>query len=203
MFTGIVQGMGRVDSVIEKDGLNEIWVEIPSVEGLESGASVAINGVCLTAVEWRERCVRFDVIGETLRVTNLGALAPGAWVNVERAARFGDEIGGHLLSGHVHGVATLISRVEEGDNLALTFKGPEALAPYLLPKGYVSLNGCSLTLGPSIQNGQFSVYLIPETRKITVFGELAEGAQINVEVDSQTQAVVDTVTRVLEARHAG
>lgn len=203
MFTGIVQGMGRVDAVVEKAGLNELWVRIPSVDGLQAGASVAINGVCLTAVEWRDHSVRFDVIGETLRVTNLGELSEGSAVNVERAARFGDEIGGHLLSGHVHGVATLVSRVEEGDNLALTFQGPASLMPYLLPKGYVSLNGCSLTLGPTVADGQFQVFLIPETRKITVFGELAVGARINVEVDSQTQAVVDTVTRMLEAQRAG
>ena len=199
MFTGIVQGTGSVVSMRENGGVVRLVVAVPSTDKLTAGASIAINGVCLTAVSWRDREVDFDVIAESMRVTNLGDLGPGSAVNVERAARFGDEIGGHLLSGHVHGTARLVGRDLDGDNLALTFSTPADLQRYLLPKGYVALNGCSLTLGPVVDD-HFQVFLIPETRSITTFGDLAVGARINLEVDSQTQAVVDTVERVMAAR---
>ena len=124
----------------------------------------------------------------------------GGSVNVERAARFGDEIGGHLLSGHIHGLAE-VTRVEQtADNLAVWWSIPEALRRYVLPKGYVALNGCSLTVGDRPVDGCYSVHLIPETRRITTFGTVAVGDRINVEVDSQTQAVVDTVERVMAER---
>lgn len=199
MFTGIVQGRGRVVSLTGAE-LVRLVIEVPSVDGLEKGASVAINGVCLTAVEWHDRQVHFDVIGETLRITNLGALTPGDDVNVERAARFGDEIGGHLLSGHIHATVELIASEIQGENLALTYQAPSEVAKYLMPKGYVALDGCSLTLGPDIEAGRFQVFLIPETRQVTVVESRQVGDRVNLEVDTQTQAVVDTVERVLEQR---
>ncbi|MGB0957127.1 MAG: riboflavin synthase subunit alpha [Litorivicinus sp.] len=199
MFTGIVQGMGRVVSAQPTAGVVRLVVEVPSTDNLTPGASIAINGVCLTAVSWQGRQVDFDVIAESMRVTNLGDLQPGDAVNVERAARFGDEIGGHLLSGHIHGTARLAAVEPQGDNLALTFDTPAELKHYLLPKGYAALNGCSLTLGPVVGD-QFQVFLIPETRNVTVFGDIQPGVRVNLEVDSQTQAVVDTVERVMAAR---
>jgi len=199
MFTGIVQGCGSVVSISGQE-LVRLVVQVPSVEGLTQGASIAINGVCLTAVEWTGNQVHFDVIGETLRVTNLGDLAVGDSVNVERAARFGDEIGGHLLSGHIHATVELLASEVQGDNLALTYQAPEHIAKYLLPKGYVALDGCSLTLGPEIHQGRFQVFLIPETRQVTVVESRRIGDRINLEVDTQTQAIVDTVERVLADR---
>lgn len=199
MFTGIVQGRGEV---IARTGseLVRLVIRVPSTDGLERGASIAINGVCLTAVEWQDRDVHFDVIAESLRVTNLGDLNVGDPVNVERAARYGDEIGGHLLSGHVHGMATLVGREEQGDNLALTMTADPDIVRYLMPKGYVALDGCSLTLGPVIENNQFQVFLIPETRQVTVVEWRKLGDTINLEIDTQTQAIVDTVERVLAER---
>mgnify|MGYP001135359354 CR=1 FL=1 len=199
MFTGIVQGRGEV---IARTGseLVRLVIRVPSTDGLERGASIAINGVCLTAVEWQDRDVHFDVIAESLRVTNLGDLNVGDPVNVERAARYGDEIGGHLLSGHVHGTATLVGREEQGDNLALTMTADPDIVRYLMPKGYVALDGCSLTLGPVIENNQFQVFLIPETRQVTVVEWRKIGDTINLEIDTQTQAIVDTVERVLAER---
>ncbi len=199
MFTGIVQGRGEV---IARTGseLVRLVIRVPSTDGLERGASIAINGVCLTAVEWQDRDVHFDVIAESLRVTNLGDLNVGDPVNVERAARYGDEIGGHLLSGHVHGMATLVGREEQGDNLALTMTADPDIVRYLMPKGYVALDGCSLTLGPVIENNQFQVFLIPETRQVTVVEWRKIGDTINLEIDTQTQAIVDTVERVLAER---
>ena len=201
MFTGIVQGRGEVIA-LSGDELVRLLVRVPSVEGLTRGASIAINGVCLTAVEWQDHDVSFDVIGETLRVTNLGALKPGDAVNVERAARYGDEIGGHLLSGHVHAMARVVRLEEQGENLAVTLQVDPELERYLMPKGYVALDGCSLTLGPQIDNGQFQVFLIPETREVTVIESRAIGDTINLEIDTQTQAIVDTVERVLASRES-
>ena len=201
MFTGIVQGRGEVVA-LSGDELVRLVVRVPSVEGLTRGASIAINGVCLTAVEWQGHDVSFDVIGETLRVTNLGALSPGDAVNVERAARYGDEIGGHLLSGHVHAMVRVVRLEEQGENLAVTLQVDPGLGRYLMPKGYVALDGCSLTLGPQIEHGQFQVFLIPETREVTVIESRAVGDTINLEIDTQTQAIVDTVERVLASRES-
>ena len=202
MFTGIVQGLGEVTHIEDRDGIRHLKVRLPSGrdQGLETGASVAINGVCLTVVGWNQQGVQFDVIDETLRLTNLGALDIGYLVNVERAARFGDEIGGHVLSGHIHGQAKVIEVVETEGNLAVWWHVPEGLRKYVLPKGYVSLNGCSLTVGATERDGHLSIHLIPETRELTTFGRVAVGDVLNLEIDSQTQAIVDTVERVLDQR---
>tara|TARA_E500000178_G_scaffold340137_1_gene382496 strand:+ start:540 stop:1151 length:612 start_codon:yes stop_codon:yes gene_type:complete len=202
MFTGIVQGLGEVTQIQDHGGIRRLQVRLPTGrdQGLETGASVAINGVCLTVVGWDQHGVEFDVIDETLRLTNLGDLKVGHVVNVERAACFGDEIGGHVLSGHIHGRAQVTEVVETDANLAVWWAVPEALKKYLLPKGYVALNGCSLTVGDTEQDGQLSIHLIPETRELTTFGRVTVGDSLNLEIDSQTQAIVDTVERVLEQR---
>jgi riboflavin synthase len=202
MFTGIVQGLGEVTQIQDHAGIRRLQVRLPTGrdQGLETGASVAINGVCLTVVGWDQHGVEFDVIDETLRLTNLGDLKVGNVVNVERAARFGDEIGGHVLSGHIHGRAQVTEVVETDANLAVWWAVPDALKKYVLPKGYVSLNGCSLTVGDTERDGQLSIHLIPETRELTTFGRVTVGDSLNLEIDSQTQAIVDTVERVLEQR---
>ena len=202
MFTGIVQGLGEVTQIQDQGGIRRLQVRLPTGcnQGLETGASVAINGVCLTVVGWDQHGVEFDVIDETLRLTNLGDLKVGHVVNVERAARFGDEIGGHVLSGHIHGRAQVTEVVETDANLAVWWAVPDALKKYVLPKGYVSLNGCSLTVGDTERDGQLSIHLIPETRELTTFGRVTVGDSLNLEIDSQTQAIVDTVERVLEQR---
>ena len=202
MFTGIVQGLGEVTQIQDHGGIRRLQVRLPTGrdQGLETGASVAINGVCLTVVGWDQHGVEFDVIDETLRLTNLGDLKVGLVVNVERAARFGDEIGGHVLSGHIHGQAQVTEVVETDANLAVWWAVPEALKKYVLPKGYVSLNGCSLTVGATERDGHLSIHLIPETRELTTFGRVAVGDVLNLEIDSQTQAIVDTVERVLDQR---
>ena len=202
MFTGIVQGLGEVTQIQDHGGIRRLQVRPPTGrdQGLETGASVAINGVCLTVVGWDQHGVEFDVIDETLRLTNLGDLKVGHVVNVERAACFGDEIGGHVLSGHIHGRAQVTEVVETDANLAVWWAVPEALKKYVLPKGYVSLNGCSLTVGDTERDEQLSIHLIPETRELTTFGRVTVGDSLNLEIDSQTQAIVDTVERVLEQR---
>ena len=198
MFTGIVQTKFPIADILKKEEFATLVFEFSDdlVNGLKVGASVAINGTCLTARAINGNQVMFDAIGQTLRVTNLGELAPGDMVNIERAARFGDEVGGHLLSGHIMDQVRVLELLETDNNFAVWFERPEHLAPYLLDKGYVALNGCSLTIA-EVENSRFSVHLIPETREVTTFGAAKIGDLINLEVDPQTQAVVDTVKRLL------
>ncbi len=202
MFTGIVQGMGRVVSVEQPAAdFRTHTVELPEdmAGGLQTGASVAHNGCCLTVTETDGRTARFDLMAETLDKTNLGRLKAGDLVNLERAARFGDEIGGHLMSGHIT-ATTEILRIERTEhNTTMHFALPAALKPYILPKGFVGLDGCSLTIG-SVGVDSFCVHLIPETLRRTLFGTRQAGDTVNLEIDPQTQAVVDTVGRILAAK---
>ena len=202
MFTGIVQGMGRVVSVEQPAAdFRTYTVELPEdmAGGLQTGASVAHNGCCLTVTETDGRTARFDLMGETLDKTNLGRLKAGDLVNLERAARFGDEIGGHLMSGHIT-ATTEILRIERTEhNTTMHFALPAALKPYILPKGFVGLDGCSLTIG-SVGEDSFCVHLIPETLRRTLFGTRQAGDTVNLEIDPQTQAVVETVGRILAAK---
>lgn len=203
MFTGIVQGRGEVLSVQPEGRRVRLRVALPerSRAPIEVGASVALAGVCLTFVEGGPEDAAFDVIDETLRLTTLGALAPGDPVNVERAARMSDEIGGHLLSGHVSGRARIVAREEGPTHLSLTLRVDPGLAAYVLPKGFIGLDGCSLTVGETVSaDGEFQVHLIPETLRVTTLGELQPGDALNVEVDAMTRAVVDTVERVMARR---
>lgn len=170
-------------------------------EGLEGGASVAVNGVCLTVTESVDGQVSFDVIRESLALSNLGDLQRGDRANVERSFRVGDEIGGHILSGHVSGVATL-TRVDEATNERnLFFQVPESLMKYLSYKGYVALDGASLTLAHVDPTAcEIGVCLIPETIARTTLGNAVAGQRVNLEVDAQTQTIVETVERVLAER---
>ncbi len=203
MFTGIVQGIGEVQSATPDGARMRLVVRLPEPARAPvlTGASIAINGVCLTFVgeaSPRPDTAVFDVIDETLRRTTLGALQPGHPVNVERAARFGDEIGGHLLSGHISGGATVLDCVTTNSSFELHLQLDPPLAPYVLPKGFVGVDGCSLTVGPEVtMDGCFSVFLIPETLRRTTLAARTVGDRVNVEIDAMTQAVVDTVRRVL------
>lgn len=201
MFTGIVQGTAIVRSITRKDDFMQLTVELPEerCDNLQLGASIALNGTCLTVTAYEGRNVSFDLIIETLKVTNLGNLDIGDRVNFERAARFGDEIGGHVLSGHVH-TQVQIAEIERTEtNCILWFEAENQWLPYLFPKGFVALNGCSLTIG-EIQENRFNVYLIPETLSVTTFGTCQKGDNINMEIDAHTQAIVDTVEQYMANR---
>ncbi|MFC6668839.1 riboflavin synthase subunit alpha [Marinobacterium aestuariivivens] len=202
MFTGIVQGKARVLDLQRHPQFMQLSVELPPghADRLEQGASIALNGTCLTVTGFDGNRVQFDLIVETLRVTNLGDLGVGDEVNFERAARFGDEIGGHCLSGHVHACVEILEIRKSGHNCEVWFALPAALHKYILPKGFVALNGCSLTIGDVLED-RFNVYLIPETLAVTGFGTAQTGERINLEVDPQTQATVDTVERFLSQRN--
>lgn len=203
MFTGIVQGKATVSALLDKEGLRQLTLHMPDpLENLREGASIAVNGTCLTVIAFKQQAVTFDIIAETLKLTNLGELQVGSEVNVERSLRFGDEIGGHLLSGHIHGTVTVLERFQTTNNLTLTLKAPAELQRFLLPKGFVALDGASLTIGEYVKDGVFQVHLIPETLALTTLVDKEPGARINLEIDSQTQAIVTTVERVLAQQQA-
>ncbi|NQZ79528.1 MAG: riboflavin synthase subunit alpha [Colwellia sp.] len=210
MFTGIVQSQADVISINIVNELCRLVIsgETSLVTSLSCGASIAINGVCLTVVEFSEldsglgselghgkATIAFDVIDETLKVTNLGMLALHSQVNVERSLKIGDEIGGHMVSGHVHCQATLIRKKSTATNCALFFQCDKKWMKYILAKGFITLNGTSLTIG-EVKDEHFSVHLIPETLARTNLGGLALQEQINVEFDQQTMTIVSTIERM-------
>ncbi len=198
MFTGIVQGTAEVVDIVVAEAFRSHQVRLPPhcLEGLQQGASVAHNGCCLTVTQITGDLVWFDLMQETLKVTNLGYLSTGDRVNVERAARFGDEIGGHQMSGHIICMAETIQVRESENNRQLEFQLPATYSRYLFPKGYIGIDGISLTIG-EVQGNRFTVNLIPETLSRTNIGGRQIGDRVNIEVDPQTQAIVDTVERVV------
>lgn len=199
MFTGIIRGIGEILEIISLPGLTKFIISFPQdlISKLEIGASVAIDGVCLTIVSFSSHEVVFDAIQETLDKTNLKFLEKGNFVNIERAACFGDEIGGHVLSGHIYGTAIIQSLQKTENNCAISLKCPVGWTRYMFPKGYIALNGISLTLvDVDKEKGYFSFHLIPETLKKTTLGIKKKNDLINVELDTQTQTVVDTIERI-------
>ena len=201
MFTGIVQGYCPILKVEEEANLRRLAISMGELaDGAELGASVAVNGTCLTVTgEEPGGVLTFDVIQETLNLTNLAELSVGDLVNVERSFRVGDEVGGHILSGHVADTVK-VARIELGDNLrTLHFSVPSQWMKYLNHKGFVALDGASLTIASvDAEQSEISVSLIPETIERTSLGRVKEGARVNLEVDAQTQAIVETVERLID-----
>ena len=198
LFTGLVQGTAKVVSFDNVGDFARLKLEFPPgvLDGISIGASVACNGTCLTVVETEGDAACFDLIVETLRATNLGELVPGSDVNFERSARVGDEIGGHTVSGHVHAKATLVEQEDTEYNRKVVFELDPKWSKYILPKGFIAVDGCSLTVGETAP-GRFNVWLIPETIRQTVFAGKGVGSTVNVEIEAQTQTIVDTIERVL------
>ena len=200
MFTGIVAGTGRI-AELEGNDVIRIVIDFAmvSTEGLEEGASVSVDGVCLTVVDINGKYISFDVIPETLSLTTLGEKIVGNWVNLERALKMGDELGGHLLSGHIMGVGEIIERTSGDDHLDLLIDCPDDILKFVQQKGYIAIDGISLTIG-EVDEGGFALHLIPETMKLTTIGGKQLGEHVNIEVDSMTQTIVSTVERVLGGR---
>ncbi|MDA5493689.1 riboflavin synthase subunit alpha [Yersinia intermedia] len=202
MFTGIVQGTAPVVAIEEKSNFRTHVVEMPTemLPELALGASVAHNGCCLTVTAVEGNRVSFDLMKETLRITNLGDIKIGDTVNLERAAKFSDEIGGHLMSGHIICTAEIVKIYTSENNRQIWFRMPSFdLMKYVLHKGFIGIDGISLTIGEVVGN-RFCVHLIPETLSRTTLGKKRLGHRVNIEIDPQTQAVVDTVERVLAQR---
>ena len=203
MFTGIVQGLGKVRRLVRRPGLSTISIELPVelLHALEIGASVAVDGVCLTAVAIDGNVVDLDEMGETLSLTTLVSLQVGDEVNIERSARDGAEIGGHPISGHVDDVAEVVGIETPANNHVITFTVPTEWMKYVFSKGYLALNGTSLTVA-SIDRARsrFTVWLIPETLRRTTFGRKVVGDRVNLEIERGTQVMVDTIRGFLEER---
>ncbi|MDL2193631.1 riboflavin synthase subunit alpha [Shewanella algae] len=201
MFTGIVQAKCEILAIEKKTGLNTLEVALPPAlrEGLEIGASVANNGVCLTVTQLADDRAFFDVMEETLAVTNLVGLRVGDKVNIERSLKFGTELGGHILSGHVHTQAQLVHLDISDSHYNMQLEVAEEWLKYIFYKGFIGINGCSLTVG-EVKGNRFMLHLIPETLRLTNLEDYREGDWLNIEIDSQTQTIVDTVERVLAQR---
>lgn len=196
MFTGIVQGTAKVVEIDNKESINTIFIDLPNVQFLQIGASVSIDGVCLTVTEINNSIVSFDVIQETLSRTTLGDLEVDSIVNYERSLKFGDEIGGHLLSGHIIATGLVGDKVESGDGLDLSILVPSSIEKYIIEKGYVAIDGISLTIG-DVTNSRFNLHIIPETIRQTTINSKQVGDAVNIEIDSTTQTIVSTVERVM------
>lgn len=188
MFTGIITDLGTIRS-LERRG--DLRVRIGCGYDMDSvaiGASIACDGVCLTVVDRGADWFDVDVSAETLSKTNLSTWAEARRVNLERALKVGDELGGHIVSGHVDGVAQVLSASAEGDSLRVRLRAPEALAGFLAPKGSVALNGTSLTVN-EVEGAEFGVNLIPHTRAVTTWGDIAPGDAVNLEIDTLARYV--------------
>lgn len=206
MYTGIVQGSYEVAELHREPGLTRIALQLDPqrVDGLQVGASVGVDGVCLTVTAVEGERAHFDIMQQTLDHTTLGTLQLGSRVNVERSARYGDEIGGHGISGHIDTAVAIVAVTTPENNRELIFELPPALRPYVFTRGFIGLNGCSLTVAEvDGQAHTFKVCLIPETLRITTFGEKAVGDRVNLEIDRQTQAIVDTVRNYLRDNPPG
>lgn len=190
MFTGIVKGTFPIVNVVKEKGFSYA-VSLPAEmrDQLEVGASVAVDGVCQTVVKISGDHVYFDVIDETLRVTTFKDMENGRRVNIERSLKFGDEIGGHLLSGHVMGTGTIIDKEIHSGEVIVRIDVPDMIKKYLFSKGFIAIDGISLTV---VGKNPLSVHLIPETIRMTTLGFKNPGDRVNLEVDHQTQIIVDT-----------
>ncbi|WP_310387594.1 riboflavin synthase subunit alpha [Roseateles sp.] len=204
MFTGIVQAVAVVAAITDRPGLRSFTLQFPPgfCAGLEIGASVACDGVCLTVTALGEQdSADFDVMQQSLKLTTLADLKPGSPLNVERAARDGAEIGGHPLSGHIDFLATVASIRRPENNVCVRIQVPPDWMRYIFAKGYIAINGASLTVAEADRKaGWFEVWLIPETLRMTTFGAKGEGARLNIEIERQTQVFVDTVRAAIDER---
>lgn len=207
MFTGIVQGIARVDQITDRPGLRSFLLRFPAgfSRELAVGASVAVDGTCLTVTEVLPGdAARFDVMQQSLGLTTLAGLSEGSPVNVERAARDGAEIGGHPLSGHIDFMARIGQIRRPENNCVLRFSVPAPWMRYVFAKGYIAVNGASLTVAEAGREaggaGWFEVWLIPETLRMTTFGDKREGDAVNIEIERSTQVFVDTVREAIDER---
>ena len=201
MFIGIVSGQGIIHKIKNNVDYASIAIKAPAgfSKNLKRGASVAVNGVCLTAKKGATDLLEFDVITETLEKTNFKLLIKGNKVNLERSMKADTEIGGHLVSGHIHGVGIIKSINDRGQTKDLRIQPPASLMEYLFYKGYVGLNGCSLTIG-KVFKSSFNIHLIPETIKVTNFQKMKKGDLINIEIDQTTINTVETIKKIMLER---
>ena len=199
VFTGIVEGTGIVTKIVHSKNLNKLTVQTSTefCQGIKIGASICVDGVCLTVCAIDNDKLKFDIMMETLSVTTFDAIKENDVVNIERSMKMGDEIGGHLLSGHVSDTVIITNIELPENNHILTFQTNPEVLKYLFPKGYVALNGVSLTIGEVDKTKKtFNVYLIPETLRLTNLQDKLVGDRINIEIETQTRNMVDTISEI-------
>lgn len=191
MFTGIVTDVGHVTALENRGDLRARIATGYDIAGIDIGASIASDGVCLTVVDkgrdpqgWYD----VDISAETVNLTNIDSWIIGKRVNLERALKLGDELGGHIVSGHVDGMAVIVAMQDEGDSTRVTLEAPDALARFIAPKGSVALNGTSLTVN-EVDGARFGINFIPHTKTVTTWGDAKVGDKINLEVDTMARYV--------------
>ncbi|MDR9483656.1 MAG: riboflavin synthase [Sediminimonas sp.] len=188
MFTGIITDIGEVRALENRGDLRARIGTRYDMTSVDLGASIACDGVCLTVVETGADWFDVDISAETVARTNLDAWREGTRVNLERALKVGDELGGHIVSGHVDGLARVVSVQDEGDSTRVTLRAPKELARFIAPKGSVALNGASLTVN-EVDGCDFGINFIPHTKQVTTWGDVAEGDDVNLEIDTMARYV--------------
>ncbi len=188
MFTGIVTDIGTVTELEQQGDLRARIRTAYEIDGIDIGASIASDGVCLTVIALGDDWYDVQVSAETVSKTNLDSWTPGKRVNLERALKVGDELGGHIVSGHVDGVAEVVAVEDEGDSTRVTLRVPKALARFIAPKGSVALNGTSLTVN-DVEGCDFGINFIPHTKEVTTWGDVNVGDQVNLEIDTLARYV--------------
>ncbi|KHA51848.1 MAG: riboflavin synthase [Sulfitobacter geojensis] len=188
MFTGIITDVGKIAALHQDGDLRARITTGYDTAGIDMGASIASDGVCLTVVALGPDWYEVQISAETVSKTSLGDWVEGRRVNLERALKVGDELGGHIVSGHVDGVAEVVAMVDEGDSTRVTLRAPKDLARFIAPKGSVALNGTSLTVN-EVEDCDFGINFIPHTKEVTTWGDVKVGDRINLEIDTLARYV--------------
>ncbi|MFT5870068.1 MAG: riboflavin synthase [Paracoccaceae bacterium] len=188
MFTGIITDIGRIDALEQRGDLRARIATNYDTSGIDIGASIACDGVCLTAVALGSSWFEVDISAESVSKSNISDWIEGGRINLERALKVGDELGGHIVSGHVDGVAEVVGMLVEGDSTRVTFRVPDGLAKFIASKGSVALNGTSLTVN-EVDGADFGINFIPHTKEATTWGETKLGDRINLEIDTLARYV--------------
>ena len=201
MFSGIIQEAGKVKDFLKREDIYNISIDCSSkiTSNLKKGASVSVNGVCLTVKDENPEILRFDLVEETIKRTNFQNIKIGDNVNLERSLKMGDEIGGHLVSGHIHGISKVVSIEIRDQSWDVEISIEPFMQEYILHKGYVAINGCSLTVG-EVSKESFLIHLIPETLSVTNLFQLEQDSTVNIELDQNTIIIADTVKKYLDGR---
>jgi len=201
MFSGIVQEAGKVKDFLKREDIYNISIDCSSkiTSNLKKGASVSVNGVCLTVKDENPEILRFDLVEETIKRTNFQNIKIGDNVNLERSLKMGDEIGGHLVSGHIHGISKVVSIEIRDQSWDMEISIEPFMQEYILHKGYVAINGCSLTVG-EVSKESFLIHLIPETLSVTNLFQLEQDSTVNIELDQNTIIIADTIKKYLDGR---
>ena len=201
MFSGIVQTVGKIESIKDKNHIKTIRIETHGdyLEDIAIGQSVSVDGVCLSLVKKNNEYCEFEAVEETIDRTTLGRYKQGTKVNLEKSLKFGDTVGGHFVSGHIHTRGRIVEVELVGESKNILVEIEEKWIKYLTEKGYISVNGASITIG-KVSKNTFYVHLIPETLKTTNLDELIYDNYVNLEFDQATIAIVDTTERLINQK---